>query len=70
MSKTNDTTKIRELTEAELAAVSGGAKVLSRDGQFLGVVAVGGGTGASFFGGLGNDTLDTLKIGGAEAAGF
>ena len=26
MSKTNDTTKTRELTEAELAAVSGGAK--------------------------------------------
>jgi bacteriocin-like protein len=26
MSKTNDTTKTRELTEAELAAVSGGSK--------------------------------------------
>jgi len=36
MSKTNDTTKTRELTEAELAAVSGGSKLLSRDGQFLG----------------------------------
>jgi hypothetical protein len=29
MSKTNDTTKIRELTEVELAAVSGGTLSLS-----------------------------------------
>jgi hypothetical protein len=44
MSKSNDTTKTRELTEAELAAVSGGY-------TFTDVMV------ESFFGGLGDDTL-------------
>ena len=53
MSKTNDATKTRELTEAELAAVSGG-KVTMEDilvtSVATGVVADGGGTGSGFMG--------------------
>jgi bacteriocin-like protein len=42
MSKSNDTTKTRELTEAELAAVSGGGSYL--ENTLINVVARGGGT--------------------------
>ena len=42
MSKSNDTTKTRELTEAELAAVSGGLNL--ENCMISGVVAVGGST--------------------------
>ena len=41
MSTSNDTTKTRELTEAELAAVSGGYTL--ENCMISGVVAVGGG---------------------------
>jgi bacteriocin-like protein len=41
MSKSNDTTKTRELTETELAAVSGGSTL--QNCLISGVVAVGGG---------------------------
>ena len=41
MSKSNDTTKTRELTEAELAAVSGGYTL--QDCMISGFVAAGGG---------------------------
>jgi bacteriocin-like protein len=58
MSKTNDTTKIRELTEAELAAVSGGSALQDCliGGVLLqsGVVAVGG--GGTVGGGTGTGT--------------
>ena len=43
MSKSNDTTKTRELTEAELAAVSGG--YILQNTMVSSVVAVGGRTG-------------------------
>jgi bacteriocin-like protein len=43
MSKTNETTKTRELTEAELAAVSGGFNL--EECMISGVVASGGGAG-------------------------
>jgi bacteriocin-like protein len=46
VSKSNDTTKTRELTEAELAAVSGGYTLNDCMISGFGVVApVGGGTG-------------------------
>ena len=44
MSKSNDTTKTRELTEAELAAVSGGL-MPEHDVIWYGVIASGTGTG-------------------------
>ena len=44
MSKTNDTTKTRELTEAELAAVSGGYTLQNTMVSSF-VVATGGGEG-------------------------
>jgi hypothetical protein len=43
MSKTNDTTKTRELTEAELAAASGGYTL--ENTMISNYAAVGGGTG-------------------------
>ena len=57
MRKSNDTTKTRELTEAELAAVSGGDFEI-KDFSF------------KMFHGTGGDGERFLKIGGAEAAGF
>ena len=45
MSKSNDTTKTRELTEAELAAVSGGYTLENTMISGYSVVATGGGTG-------------------------
>jgi bacteriocin-like protein len=55
VSKTNDTTKTRELTEAELAAVSGGYTL--ENCMISGVVAGGGGTGF----GSGSTSWDLTK---------
>jgi bacteriocin-like protein len=57
MSKSNDTTKTRELTEAELAAVSGGYTL--ENCMISGfVVAGGGGTGSGSGSGSGSAGWD------------
>jgi len=48
MSKTNDTTKTRELTEAALAAVSGGYTL--ENTMISGYAVGGGGSGSGFAG--------------------
>jgi bacteriocin-like protein len=53
MSKTNDTTKTRELTEAELAAVSGGNCCA---GSHWGVVTTWAGVGVEAKGSIGYKT--------------
>ena len=54
MSKSNDTTKTRELTEAELAAVSGGNCCA---GSHWGVVTTSAGVGAEASGSIGYKTV-------------